>query len=215
MREYEAYIFDLDGTLLDTLPDLVVLTNMVLEEAGYPSRSRQEIHSFVGGGLGELMRRAASVDIHDAVVEGLMIRWKELYPEHGTGLAKPYPNIDRLIDELREKKLAVLSNKFDAGAQEIIEQFFPQIFSVVHGESPEIPRKPDPTGLKKTLSELGINPEHAVYIGDSPNDIVTAEGAGTHGIAVSWGYHEKSELVGRGISRIVDDPLDILPTYSA
>lgn len=213
MREYDAYIFDLDGTLLDTLADLVFLTNKVLDQAGFPVRTGDEIHSFVGNGLRSLMVRAAPSGTSDEVIDHLLSKWKDLYPEYGVTFTQPYPHIIELLTGLREsdKKLAVLSNKFDGGTKDIIEQFFPGVFLAVHGEGPGIPRKPDPTGLKKTLSEIGVSAESAVYVGDSPNDIVTAHAAGTDGIAVSWGYHKRSELVKCGITCIVDDALEILP----
>lgn len=212
MREYDAYIFDLDGTLLDTLSDLVFLTNKVLGEAGFPLRSSEEIHSFVGNGLRALMARAVPEGTPDEAIDQLLGDWKNHYPEYGVKFTQPYPHIAELLADLqkRKKKLAVLSNKFDGGTRDIIDRFFPGVFAVVHGEGPGIPRKPDPTGLEKTLSELEVAAENAVYVGDSPNDIVTAHAAGTDGIAVSWGYHKKTELVDCGITCIVDDALEIL-----
>lgn len=211
-KTYDAFIFDLDGTLLDTLDDLVVLTNMALEQVGFPARSTAEIHSYVGNGVKALMYQAVPEGTDAATVDRAMELWKGLYPEHGTSLTKPYAGIPEVLAALKAqgKKLAVLSNKFDQGTKTLIEQSFPQMFDVVYGVNDEIPRKPDPAGLLRVISELGATPETSVYVGDSPGDMLTAERAGCDGLCVSWGYHDKKSLEAAGITGCIGDPSDIL-----
>lgn len=208
---FDAYIFDLDGTLLDTLPDLVLLTNMALDQVGLPSRTEAEIRSYVGNGIKALMLQAVPVGTDDKTAALAIDLWMDLYPVYGTGLTRPYEGIDQMLDLLKSqgKKLAVLSNKFDAGTKHLIEQFFPNIFDVVYGVGKGIPRKPDPVGLMRVIKELGCSVEDALYVGDSPGDMITARRAGCADLCVSWGYHAKDDLIGQGVSHIIDNPAEI------
>ena len=187
---FNAYIFDLDGTLLDTLPDLVRLTNMVLAERGWPERTHDEILSFVGGGGRVLLGRAAPSGTPEAQIDEAFARWRELYPTHGHALTKPYPGISEALARLKEggAKLGVLTNKFDAAAQAVITEQFPGVFDLVRGECAEIPRKPDPAGLRWMMRALDVQPARTAYIGDSATDIEVAQAAGAAPIAVTWGY---------------------------
>lgn len=191
-RTFDTFIFDLDGTLLDTLPDLVVLTNAALRAEGYPERTEAEILSFVGNGVKALMLQAIPDGTDAVAAERAVRRWKELFPVLDNNLTKPYRGMPETLDGLCERgcRLAVLSNKFDGGVREVIGKYMPGVFEVMHGECAEIPRKPDPTGLLRTIRELDSTPERTVYIGDSPGDVRVARNAGTFAVAVSWGYHE-------------------------
>ena len=208
---YSAYIFDLDGTLLDTLPDLVRLTNMVLEERGWPTRTHDEILSFVGNGGRNLLGRAAPHDAPEGEVDEAFARWQELYPAYGHELTKPYEGIPETLARLKERgaKLGVLSNKFDAAARSVIEEHFPGLFDLVCGECVEIPRKPDPTGLKKMMENLGVAPAEVAYVGDSTTDVEVARRAGTSAIAVAWGYRSAAELDAAGPDRFIFSPADL------
>ena len=208
---FNAYIFDLDGTLLNTLPDLVRLTNMVLEERGWPVRTREEILSFVGNGGRVLLGRAAPSSAEASEIDDAFIRWKELYPTYGHALTKPYDGIPELLARLRAKgaRLGVLSNKFDGATKQVIGEHFPKTFDIVRGESADTPRKPDPTGLLRMIDELGATIETAVLVGDSTTDIATANAAGVASIGVSWGYQPRESLVAEGAQRIVETPSDI------
>ncbi len=208
---FNAYIFDLDGTLLNTLPDLVRLTNMVLEERGWPVRTREEILSFVGNGGRVLLGRAAPSSAEASEIDDAFIRWKELYPTYGHALTKPYDGIPELLARLRAKgaRLGVLSNKFDGATKQVIGEHFPNTFDIVRGESADTPRKPDPTGLLRMIDELGATIETAVLVGDSTTDIATANAAGVASIGVSWGYQPRESLVAEGAQRIVETPSDI------
>lgn len=211
---FDTFVFDLDGTLLDTLPDLTVLTNEALAQEGYPPRTQDEIHGFVGNGLMALMYQAIPEGTDAGDAERAMERWKDLFPTYGNDLTVPYPKVQEMLSELLKRgcKLGVLSNKFDAGVQQVIGQKLPGIFEVAHGECAEIPRKPDPTGLLRTIRELGSIPERTVYVGDSPGDVRTARNAGAFAVAVTWGYHDEADFSAEGADPdlMARSPLDLL-----
>ncbi len=213
-KTFDTFIFDLDGTLLHTLPDLVVLTNAVLREEGYPERTEAEILSYVGNGVRALMYQAVPEDAAPDAADRAMERWKELFPVLDNNLTHPYPGVEDMIAQLRSRgcKLGVLSNKFDKGVQIVMEKYLPGCFDVMHGECPEIPRKPDPTGLLRTIRELGSTPERTVYIGDSPGDIRVARNAGTYAVGVSWGYHAVEDFAAEGAEPdlMISSPLELV-----
>lgn len=209
---FDTFVFDLDGTLLDTLPDLVVLTNAVLRECGFPERTSAEVLSYVGNGVKALMYQAVPQDADEEAVEAAMRRWKELYPQYGYRLTKAYEGIPETVAELERRgaRLGVLSNKFDAGVQEVVGAYLPGLFAVAHGESADIPRKPDPTGLLRTIEELGSAPERTVYVGDSTGDVAVARNAGTYAVGVTWGYHGAERLRAAAADLVIDDPRALL-----
>lgn len=206
-----AVIFDLDGTLLNTLPDLVALTNAVLRESGYPQRTTEEVLSFVGSGVLALIRLAVPAGTSPEGVEAASRLWQKLYPQYGYRLTEPYPGIPEALVRLKGKglKLAVLSNKFDAATREVVEAFFPGVFDAVHGESPDYPRKPDPTGLLKTLDELGSAPERCLFVGDSSNDIRVARAVDAQSVGVTWGYGGLDVLRAEGAGIVIDDAREL------
>ncbi|HAM15062.1 MAG TPA: HAD family hydrolase [Eggerthellaceae bacterium] len=208
---FDAFIFDLDGTLLDTLPDLVRLTNMVLAERGMPTRTRDEINSFVGSGGRVLLQRAAVADASEADIDALFARWRHLYREHGHKYTAPYTGIPEALNVLKARgaKLGVLSNKFDAAVKGVISDHFPGVFDAVWGESPDVPRKPDPQGLLRMMSELGVAPERVVYVGDSGTDMAVARAAGAVPVGVSWGYRSVADLQAAGAACIVVHPAEL------
>ena len=209
---FDAYIFDLDGTLLDTLPDLVNLTNMVLEELGMPTRTAEQINSYVGNGARMLLKRAAGEGASDGVLDDMLARWKDLYLEYGHLYTHPYDGIPEVLAELKRRgcKLGVLSNKFDAATQHVIGAHFPGMFDEVRGEGPEIPRKPDPAGLRWMVSQLDVEPARTAYVGDSGTDMTVALAAGTVPVGVTWGYREEAELREKGAVYLVDSPRGLL-----
>lgn len=209
---FDAYIFDLDGTLLNTLPDLVVLTNRALAEAGFPARTQEEILSYVGNGARALMNQAVPQTADPAKVETALARWKELYPEYGHKHTAPFPGIVDALQLLKDRglKLAVLSNKFDEAAREVIDRYLPGVFQVVHGECEDIPRKPDPKGLLRTIRELDTVPARSVYVGDAPGDMLVARTAGTYALGVGWGYRSVEELKNAGANTVIADPSHML-----
>lgn len=209
---FKAFVFDLDGTLLHTLPDLVALTNATLEASGYPPRTDAEILSFVGNGARSLMLQAVPAGTPETAADAALVRWKSLYPTYGHKLTRPFPHIEETLSQLRERgaRLGVLSNKFDAGAQDVIAAYLPNTFDAVHGESADYPRKPNPTGLLRMLAELGVSPDEAIYIGDSAGDVDVAVAAGVFPIGVTWGYQPVDCLRERGAKAIIEDPRELL-----
>ena len=206
--DFDAYIFDLDGTVLNTLSDLVNITNMALAEHDMPARTSDEINSFVGNGARVLIQRAAAPDATEDEIDAVLARWKELYPEFGHKYTKPYDGMPETLAALKEggAKLAVLSNKFDAAAQSVIAEHYPGVFDVVRGESPDTPRKPDPTGLFNVMGELGVEPERVAYVGDSGSDMTVAHAAGCMAVGVTWGYRSVEVLKAAGADVLIDEP---------
>lgn len=189
---FDAFVFDLDGTLIDTLPDLVVITNMALAAEGYPVRSAEEILSYVGNGLRALMLQAVPEGTPEEDALRALLRWKEIHRELGDPLAVPYPHVEETVRELgaRGCKLAVFSNKFDAGVRQVMDACLPGSFDVMYGERPDIPRKPNPTGLLRIMSELDVAAKRCAYVGDSPGDVLAARNAGVCAVGVTWGYRK-------------------------
>ena len=211
--DFAAFVFDLDGTLLDTLPDLVRLTNMVLDRRGWPQRTRDEILGFVGDGGRMLLRRAAPATATEDQVEIAFADWQDLYPRYGHELTRPYSGMTEALAQLKESgvKLGVLSNKFDAAAREVVAMHFPGMFDIVRGEGPETPRKPDPTGLLRMLADLGVTPGETAYVGDSGTDMAVAIAAGAFPVGVAWGYRLVSELEAAGARCVIATPAELQP----
>lgn len=213
---FDTFVFDVDGTLLDTLDDLVVLTNDALADFDLPSRSREEINSFVGNGVKALIYQAVPDGTPQEVADACLVRWKETYSVYPNDLTKPYPGVEALLAELRRRgcRLGVLSNKFDGGVQFIMDKCLPGAVDVQHGEGGPLnfPRKPDPRGLLATIEELGSAPERTVYVGDFPSDIHVARNAGCYAVGVDWGYHDPSDFAKEGWDPdvLVSDPAQIL-----
>ncbi len=214
---FDTFIFDLDGTLLDTMPDLVVVTNKTLEHFGYPAHSPEEILSFVGSGAARLIDRAVPEGTSPERCAEALAYWKRLYPEIGLELTKPYGGMAEALKKLKTRgcKLAVLSNKYEGGVKDVIPMHFPDIFEVLHGECEDIPRKPDPTGLLRTIQELGSTPQRTAYVGDSSGDILVAHRAGTFAIGVDWGYNPASSLREAGADVILSSPTELLQAAQA
>ena len=185
-------LFDLDGTLLDTLDDLMDSTNYILAQNGYPQRSRQEIRAFVGNGARNLLMKAAPAG---ADADGLLARFQPYYAAHCQIKTKPYPGVEAVIAELREKyPIAIVSNKPDNAVKTLCAQLFPGISAV--GERPDCPRKPAPDMVWRAMEALGV--ERCIYIGDSEVDVMTAKNAGVPCVSVLWGFRDKPEIEAAG-----------------
>ncbi len=209
---FDTFIFDLDGTLLDTIPDLIVVTNETLKHFGCPTHTDEEILGFVGDGAQRLIYRAMPEGTSENECAEALEYWKELYPQTGHAHTRHYPHMPETLAELKARgcKLAVLSNKYEGGVMDVIPRFLPDTFEVLHGECEDIPRKPDPTGLLRTIQELGSAPERTAYVGDSAGDIQVAHNAGTFAIGVNWGYNPASALQEAGADAILSDPTELL-----
>lgn len=214
MSRYDAVIFDLDGTLLDTLDDLMDAANYALAQMGWPSRSREEIRQFVGNGVALLMERAVPAGTAPEDTARALGIFKDYYEVHKRDRTAPYPGIPELLRSLRAKgcRLAVVSNKFDAAVKELMEDYFPGLLHAAAGENEAagIPKKPAPAMVLRALEELGVAPDRAVYVGDSDVDLQTAKNAGLPCISVTWGFRERDFLTAHGATLFADAPADIL-----
>ena len=207
-------LFDLDGTLLDTLDELYEAVNVSLAEFGYPRRSREEVRSFVGNGVGVLIRKAVPEGTSEADYETCLAFMKEYYAAHSGG-ATPYPGIMELLYRLKERNIpmAVVTNKPDLPARKLVESRFPGLFDVVIGEVPGRPRKPEPEMPLLVLERLGIGKEDAVYIGDSEVDIQTARNAGLKVVSVTWGFRDEEQLRALGPDWLIRRPEELLDLF--
>lgn len=212
MREFDTYIFDLDGTLLSTLNDLTASTNYALRWTGMPERTIEEIRMFVGNGVKLLMERAIPNGINNPKFEETYAKFREHYLEHNLDTTSPYDGIPELLRELkrRGKKLAIVSNKFYAATQDLAKHFFPDTIKVAIGERETIRKKPAPDTVLEALRQLGASKEGAVYIGDSDVDIMTAKNCGLPCISVLWGFRDKDFLIQHGGTIFVNKPSEIL-----
>ena len=198
--KYKIVIFDLDGTLLDTLQDLAISTNYALESLGYPKRTTEEIRQFVGNGIEKLIERAAPADLSQDERKRVLDCFKLHYADHCEDHTAPYEGITDLLENLVAKKLpiAVVSNKIDSAVQSLCHKYFGDCFAFTAGEREGIRRKPYPDSVLEVLSKAKITPSDAVYIGDSEVDILTAKNAGTDMICVTWGFRDKDFLIKSG-----------------
>lgn len=208
---YRLAIFDLDGTILDTLEDLADATNYGLRSMGYPERSIEEVSRFVGNGIALLMKRAVPEGCSEEDCEKALSGFREFYAAHCEDKTVPYRGIDELLRELREAgcRTAVVSNKIDPAVKLLVESQFPGYFDSALGELPGCRRKPAPDMCEKVLSELGVDKRDAVYIGDSDTDIETAANSGLDFIGVAWGFRGSGFLKEHGAERIAETPRDI------
>ncbi|WP_165253939.1 HAD family hydrolase [Adlercreutzia sp. ZJ304] len=204
-RKFDTFIFDLDGTLLDTLPDLTLLANRILREVGYPERSESEILSFVGNGVRRLMYQALPEGAPEEITDRAMQIWNDHFQEYFEH-THPYPGIVDVLQQLRARsvRIGVVSNKLQAGVDQIVSIRLPGMIDDMLGESPAVPRKPDPTGINMMVRSLQTTPEHTVYVGDSAGDMRAAHNAGLFAIAVRWGYNNPDNFADQGAQAIPD-----------
>lgn len=211
---FQAVLFDLDGTLLDTLDDVANATNEALKRLGFPAHPRDAYRYFLGGGMDCLVRRAlpeASHDpamlkkCHDAIIAEYESRWAEN--------TRPYPGIPELLAELDQRGIAkaVFSNKPDAFTKRTVEKLLGDFhFEIVRGAMPDVPVKPDPAGAIRIADELGIPPRRFIYLGDTDTDMQTANAAGMFAAGALWGFRTVEELSTNGAQALLSTPLDVL-----
>ena len=204
--KYELVIFDLDGTILDTLEDLTDSVNYALKKYGYPTRTMEEIRRFVGDGLLMLMRRAIAPETDEAIIQTALAEQKAYYKEHCADKTKPYAGILELLSDLKNAgcKLAVVSNKADYAVQILCEQYFPGVFHMTVGEKENVRKKPAPDSVNAVLEALQVDRANAVYIGDSEVDIETAKNAGLDAVLVTWGFRDEAFLREKGAKTLVN-----------
>ena len=212
---YKLAIFDMDGTILDTLEDLMDSMNFILRNFGCPERSLDEIRSFVGNGILKLVERSFPEGTSEDVINKAFELFNPYYKEHCAIKTKPYDGICNVIKELRKKGIitAVVSNKPDYGVQSLCEEYFNGLFDFALGEKSGIRKKPAPDSVNAVLARFGIKKENAVYIGDSEVDVKTAENAGLDCIGVEWGFRGRETLVSLGVKNIVSQSSEILDYF--
>ncbi|MBQ4332205.1 MAG: HAD-IIIA family hydrolase [Clostridia bacterium] len=193
----KAVIFDLDGTLLNTLGDLTAAVNHALAAHGFLTRTEAQVRTYVGDGVRELIARACPPDTDPDTQASVLAAYLPYYAAHHADRTVPYDGVLDLLASLRAAgyRLAVVSNKHDAGVQALCARFFGEYLDVVVGADGSRPLKPAPDGILYALSRLGIAPEHAWYVGDSAVDVVTARAAGVRSVAVTWGFQDPERLL--------------------
>lgn len=208
----KAVIFDLDGTLLNTLEDLRAAVNDALRKRGLPPRSLEEVRMFVGNGIRQLMKRSLPEGASDEEIDAALSDFRCHYYQHLCDATQPYDGIPEMVDELARRgvKMAVLSNKVDEASKKLIEHFFPKRFALVFGERKGIPRKPNPMSCLEIMQHLKVKPEEVLYVGDSGVDMQTAHNAGLYGIGVTWGFRSQKTLEENGAKRLLDTPSQLL-----
>lgn len=205
-------IFDLDGTLLNTIADLGTACNYALRQGGYTEHPLSAYNYMVGNGVRKLMERAAS-DATPEQIDDLLRDFREYYDVHCTDQTKPYPGIPELLITLTERgvRMAVASNKYQAAVDKIIARYFPDIpFAVIRGEQPDCPKKPDPSVIFDVLGKSPTPKAETMMVGDSAVDIETARRACIESVGVTWGFRPVSELRSAYADHIVSDASDIL-----
>lgn len=208
---YKLAVFDMDGTILDTLEDLKDSTNYALEKCGYPTRSYDEVRRFVGNGIRKLIERAVPEGLTVEQIDRVHEVFTEHYKVHCADKTKAYDGIKPLLEKLRASgvKTAVVSNKADYGVQELCKEYFDGLFDYAVGEREGIRRKPAPDAVNEALRVLGMDKSEAVYIGDSDVDFETAKNAELPCISVLWGFRDEEFLREKGATLFVHDPAEI------
>lgn len=217
MHKITTIIFDMDGTVLNTLDDLTDSVNYVFSKFGLPARSRDEYRQFFGNGIRYAMKCAAPEGTPDSLIEEMIPVFKEYYDIHCLDKTGPYDGIIDLMKELRDSgcKMAIVSNKIDSAVKELNERFFSEYVSVAIGERPGVSRKPAPDTVFAALAELGSSTDEAVYIGDSEVDLMTAKNSNLPCIAVLWGFRDRDFLIKNGASAFAKTPEDIISYLTA
>ena len=210
---YKVFIFDLDGTLLDTLQDLANAVNYALRQHAMPEHSLDDIRRFVGNGVRLLMERAVPDGAGNPQFEAAFATFRQYYMEHSLDTTRPYDGIPELLRALKQRgcRLAVVSNKMMAATQELCVHFFPEIeVAIGEHEAEGICKKPAPDTVCEALRQLGCDKQGAVYVGDSDVDIMTARNSGLPCISVLWGFRDRQFLTAHGATTFVSHPSELL-----
>ena len=208
----DTVIFDLDGTLLDTLDDLTDSVNYALSKCGLPARDRLEVRRFLGNGAEVLMRSSIEGRLTDEQSEDCIRIFKSYYKDHMDIKTKPYEGVMDLVRILLDKgyHLAIVSNKFDTAVKGLNEDYFEGLFPVAIGESENVARKPAPDTVLKALDELGSTKERAIYVGDSEVDYMTARNSGLPCVSVTWGFRDEELYKELGSDYVIRKPMELL-----
>lgn len=215
---FSAVVFDMDGTLLDTIADISYCLNSVLDKHGYPTHSLEACRQMVGFGMRVLIKKAVPEEAHDeAITEPLLKEMQACYARHWNEQSRPYDGIDTVLDTIDRLglKKAVLSNKPDRFTRQCADELLASWkFDAVMGFREGIAPKPDPTGALLVAKELDVEPASILYVGDSGVDMQTANAAGMYPLGVTWGYRPAEDLVATGARKLVSTPEEIIPLLS-
>ncbi len=213
-KKYTTVIFDLDGTLMDTLADLAASTNYALSEMGFPTRSVDEVRAFVGNGVRKLVERAVPAGVGASCVDEVLALFRTHYTLHCKDHSAPYEGIADTLARLRNAgfQMAIVSNKPDSEVKQLNREFFAGLIEVAVGENEKagIPKKPSPEMLEGAMRLLGAEKDKCLYVGDSDVDILTATNAGVDCLSVTWGFRSADFLVAHGAVHLVDRPSQLL-----
>jgi len=210
MSRFKAIIFDLDGTLLDSMEDIADSMNMVLEKAGFPPHSVGAYRYFIGDGMDVLVKRALPEDKRQPKnLKACLAAMKMVYNRNWAAKTRPYTGIATLLNrcEAIGLKMGILSNKPDEATQATVDHFLlPEIFAAIHGARPNIPKKPDSLGAELMAGQMGVEPEECIFLGDMPVDMQTARAAGMYPIGALWGLRTAHELSEAGAKLLAVNP---------
>lgn len=204
-------VFDLDGTLLNTLNDLHASVNFALGTHHLPLRTLDEVREFVGNGIRRLIARAVPNDTPESMTESVFGTFREHYAQHSMDTTQPYAGVVELLSELKQQGIAtaILSNKAHDAVQVLHDNFFPDTIDFAQGESVSCPRKPSPEGLLALMQRFACSPEQVLYVGDSDVDVVTAQHAGVRSVAVTWGFRSRELLEAHHPDYIIAHPSEM------
>lgn len=210
--KYDTIIFDLDGTLLNTLDDLADSVNSVLQTEGYPQRTKDEIKEFIGDGVKMLMERSLPQGTKEQEILRCLELFREIYRQNMENQTKPYEGIPELLKDLRARgiKTGVVSNKHDEATKAMCRLFFEDDIEVAIGDNSQRKKKPAPDNVYEALNQLGAQKEKTLYVGDSHVDMRTAKNAGLKCVGVTWGYRSREVLISEGADYIVDEPKQLI-----
>ncbi len=208
----KAVIFDLDGTLTDTIGDLAAAVNFVLQKNGYPTHKTEEFYYFVGTGSYNLVKKASPENLPEEKIFSMVEEFFEYYGEHYLDRTKPYDGISKMLDALKQKGigLAVCSNKIQNMTEKVVEKFFDGIFTYTFGQNDRFPLKPDPTAPLWIAEQFGASPQEVIFVGDSGVDMKTGKNAGFTAVGVSWGFRSREELLENGADYIIDKAEELI-----
>ena len=209
---YDAILFDFDGTVADSLPDIVYSLNVAMRQYGLPEYEEATVAPMLGYGAHVLMRKAVPAGTPEETAEALYRAYVSYYAEHANDRTVPYPGILPMMRRLREDglKLAVISNKPDAAVQPGAAKLFPGLLSLAVGERPEVRRKPWPDMVETAARDLGVELTRCLYVGDTEVDVDTARNAGIDCVCVTWGFRTREELKAAGGTVIIDSPEELV-----
>ena len=210
---YDTILFDLDGTLLNTLDDLADSVNTLMRKEGYQQRTKEEIRQFIGDGLKTLMERSLPPGTPEKEILRCLVMFREIYLRNMLNQTKPYDEIPVVLKRLKEMgiKVGVVSNKADEATKEMCNHYFQGDVDVAIGDNQERKKKPDPDNVYAAMQQLGSDEDKTLYVGDSNIDVMTAKNAGLSCVGVAWGYRSRDILVAAGADYIIEKPNQLIP----